>query len=334
MLDSIPHRLGQLLLGCALLAAPAEAEAAPDTSAAAQAFANGQSAQLAGNHRVAAEQFELAHNIAPSVHALRSAARARYLAESYARAASHAARILDEYPDDEESVALANEILAETRGDLVEFEVECDAPCTLSKDGKSLIVEEAERHHFFTSPGEFELGAAFDTGDATPKPFTTEGGNAYSATFAAPDEVVAPPVATAAETAPPEPAEPEPSVTDSDADRPRGPRRAHPAWFWGGLVATAAAGGVTLWSGLDTRSAHQAFEAEPSEQAWESGRNKQLRTNILIGATAGLGAITVMLGAFGTDWSKGKRSDKRSRGKKKDKDVALRLGPLGLQGRF
>ena len=332
-------RLAGVLLGSALAVttAHAAAPAAPDTSAAAQAFANGQSAQLAGNNRLAAEQFELAHSIAPSVHALRSAARARFLAKSHARAATHAVRILDEYPDDADSVALANEILEQTRADLVEFEVQCDAPCTLSKDGKMLVADGAEQHHFFTSPGAFELVASFDAGAAAPESFTTAAGNSYSASFAEPEpepepEPIAAPIvpeepATSASSTTPEPAD----ASDANEDRPRSARRAHPAWFYGGLAATAAVGGVTLWSGLDTRSAHQEFEDEPSKQAWSNGRNKQLRTNILIGATAGLGAVTALLAAFGTDWSKGRRSSKK---RKKNKDVALELGPLGLQGRF
>jgi hypothetical protein len=82
----------------------------------------------------------------------------------------------------------------------------------------------------------------------------------------------------------------------------------HPAPFIVGLIATAALGGVTIWSGVDTLNnpgpdAVRAACAGKDENCplYQDGQAKEVRTNALIGATAGTAAITLVL-AIVTDW--------------------------------
>ena len=70
-------------------------------------------------------------------------------------------------------------------------------------------------------------------------------------------------------------------------------------WFYASLGATAVAGGVAIAFGVDTSSRHVAFErscpAQPQCAGLASaGKDVQLRTNVLIGVTAGLGAATLV----------------------------------------
>ena len=74
--------------------------------------------------------------------------------------------------------------------------------------------------------------------------------------------------------------------------------------------ATAIALGVTVWSGINTINSPgvNAVRADCVGQgascpAYVEGRNEQLRTNVLIGVTAGLGAATGVIGLFFTRWS-------------------------------
>jgi hypothetical protein len=83
--------------------------------------------------------------------------------------------------------------------------------------------------------------------------------------------------------------------------RDRGVRVMPPGVFWTGLGLTAAVGGLTIWSGVDTLSGVDAYEENPSEERYDAGQRKERRTNALIGATAGLAFVTVLT-AFFTDF--------------------------------
>ena len=93
----------------------------------------------------------------------------------------------------------------------------------------------------------------------------------------------------------PEPVKPPPPAEEG--------KPLHPAAFFVGLGLTAAAGGVLTWSGIDTLGAYDDYEAAPTQSGLDDGRDRQLRTNVLIGVTAGLGAATAALGIFATEWS-------------------------------
>ena len=75
-----------------------------------------------------------------------------------------------------------------------------------------------------------------------------------------------------------------------------------PAFFFTGLALTVVAGGVLAWSGFDTLEARDDYVDNPTRDKLDDGRELERRTNILIGATAGLGAVTILLLAL-TDFS-------------------------------
>jgi hypothetical protein len=57
-------------------------------------------------------------------------------------------------------------------------------------------------------------------------------------------------------------------------------------------AATVAMTGATVWSGLDTLAARREFDANPTQDRLDMGRDKQLRTNALLGVSLGMGALT------------------------------------------
>jgi hypothetical protein len=87
-------------------------------------------------------------------------------------------------------------------------------------------------------------------------------------------------------------------------------------------VVTLVTAGVTVWSGLDTLSTLDAYKAHPTRAILESGRSEEIRTNVLIGVSSGLAAITAVTALFLVDW----RTPRHR--------VGLRVGPTGLSGSF
>ena len=74
------------------------------------------------------------------------------------------------------------------------------------------------------------------------------------------------------------------------------------------LRRRATGGGTTIWSGIDTinNPGADAVREECAGQGeecelYQEGQSKELRTNALIGATAGVAAVTLVL-AIVTDW--------------------------------
>jgi len=67
---------------------------------------------------------------------------------------------------------------------------------------------------------------------------------------------------------------------------------------------TVGAGAALIWSGLDALAGVDDYEDDPTQEALEEGQTKERRTNILIGATAGAAAVTLLLAAL-TDWGGG-----------------------------
>lgn len=83
----------------------------------------------------------------------------------------------------------------------------------------------------------------------------------------------------------------------------------HPAIFLSILGLTAVSGGILAWSGVDTLGGVPAYmmaaqqgDRATAEMLLTQGQGKELRTNILIGVTSGLGAAAVGTLIF-TRWS-------------------------------
>jgi tetratricopeptide (TPR) repeat protein len=76
-----------------------------------------------------------------------------------------------------------------------------------------------------------------------------------------------------------------------------------PVLFTISAAATLALGAVTLWSGLDVLSKNQSYEDSPTRAAFDDGRARELRTNVLAITTGVALGTTAVIGIFLTDWS-------------------------------
>ena len=276
----------KLLLATILLGA---ATAHADVSAAARAFSDGQAAQLEGNYERAAQSFELAYNIAPSKEALRSAVRARQQSGQLPRAATLAHVLLTQYPDDAMSAKLAAEVIAEAKGKLARIAVTCAPHCTLAVGGRAISLTAAPSHVVYANPGHEVLEVTFDGDRTVRKDIVLKAGDDLTLPIQAPPAAHTEPV--------PAPA----ASPGADHGLP-------PIVAIGGGVLTLALAGATVWSGLDTRSAHDSYVKMPTHDAFTAGQSKQLRTNILLGTTIAAGAATGAVALIWTRWHGGEHA--------------------------
>lgn len=82
-----------------------------------------------------------------------------------------------------------------------------------------------------------------------------------------------------------------------------------PIVFYGAASATVLLGGLTLWSGLDVQSAYDDYQRDlprltqtQADQRVSSGHARELRTNVLLGATVVSAAATAALGFLWVDF--------------------------------
>jgi hypothetical protein len=100
-----------------------------------------------------------------------------------------------------------------------------------------------------------------------------------------------------------------------------------PAAVIGGGAATTLLLGFTIWSGVDTLNARDDFDALPTQTNLDIGRSKQTRTNVLLGFTLGVAAVTGAAAVFFVDWDRGAP---REEGPK----VGFGLGSVHVAGSF
>jgi len=269
--------------------------AAGDVGVAANAFAQAQTAQLAGEMSRAAQLYELADSAAPSPEALRAALRARRASGRLDLAATHAEALLERYPRDEQSAALARETLAESAPRLGRVVASCRPdPCQLLLGAAAVSTQARARHVLFVAPGRHAFKAAFDTGTTGDKVVQAGAGSSSELEFAAP----------------------KPEAKSQPARATRGPAASPPlptakqaglapAWFFAAGGVTLALGALTIWSGADTLEEHDAYERNPTLEGYNDGQALERRTNLLLVATS-IGALaTTSLGVFFTDWKGG-----------------------------
>jgi hypothetical protein len=281
---------------------------------AADAYDQGTSAYLSERYELAAHWFERAYRLVPTSTALLQAVRAHHKAGNSIRAANLALRLQDEYPSDGRSQQIADAVIGAVKPTSVLVKAECEKACTLEVDG-ALV----QHPTFFVTPAvEHSLKAAFDSGE-TSTFVQGAAGTLKKVALAAPAPPPPPPV---------------------------------PRWaFFSSLGATVALGAVTAWSGIDANKGVSAYESAaqsasspginsngsptPQEQAQsllEEGRQKERRTNILIGVTAGMAVTTAVLGVF-TNW-KGESRDAASKRIEPSIGVSTKGGVLTIKGRF
>ena len=329
---------------CAAENASAEERPAPtpeQVQAAAEAFDHGRDAYKAGRYGEAAEQFERADSNAPSSTALELAIKARDKAGELDRAASLALLALELYASEVQNEEtglgkVAPPVLERARQELYELEVQCTEPCQLV-DGKKLVHGEAmSQRSIFLSPGEHNLVAGWSEGRTQAKTVTATAGASGEVSFEAPPV----PAEPAAE---PQPEEQVPAADEPVDEEPKGSGGWSPTVFFVGVGLTAAAGGVTVWSGIDTKNnpgpeaVTNGCDAGDTEcDLYQKGRSKQARTNVLIGVTSGLAVATGLVGAFAVDWgSSGSKHDAKAARRKIQPTFGWSHGPkIGARGTF
>ncbi len=342
-----------LVLALGLLGAPLRAEEVPEAEAVAKAarnFDEGRAAYLAGRYEVAASFFEGADASVPSPRALRMAIRARSEAGQGARAATLAGQALLRYADHEQTRSLAAATIEAHHAALHRLDVTCGSPCLIAVGARAVVGSARNRWTIFVDPGETSVSASFVSKQgADHQVIQARAGGSNALTFlpksrpatrlpgsggrgSSPPSSNGPP-----STQPDEPGDGDTGADAGEVSDAEPSWIAHPGVFIGLAVATAAVGGVTIWSGVDTvnepgaAAVEEACVGQGTEcPEYQDGLAKQNRTNALIGVTVGVGVITAIVGAVVTDWS----------GTDQDEAVqaAVHIGPgglgLGLGGRF
>jgi hypothetical protein len=300
-LTSRYRRLGSPLYRACLAVALAASLHTPRVEAqgaagAAKAFAQAQAAELAGRPEEAARFYELAHMLAPTAEALRSAARTRFEAGQRALAASHADALLRHYAADQKSRAIAQNILDSTQGHLVSVVVHCRVPCQVEVDGGATPAAPSEEHVLYMEPGDHRLTAIFEGEGADTQQVTGSPGARLTRNFE-PAPRPAQPSQPAGELEPATPSVAAPVVPGEPARR--GISR---VWFITTTAVALGLAGTAVWSGIDVLNKHDDYKKQPTEEGYEDGLKLERRTNILIGSASAVAASAVVL-AFFTRWS-------------------------------
>jgi hypothetical protein len=278
------------------LAGVARAEEA-DVAAAASAFSRAQEAEVRGDTAKAADLYELADRISPTPAALRSATRARLVAGQLASAAGDAEELKRRYPNDPASVAVADEALAKATEKLARLGAECTPECALIVDGLAASAESRRAHVIYLEPGPHTVVGRFADGTSATERVDGAPKQRLDVKLSKPESP--PAAAPVPSPAPP----PSPQAAPAPSAEPNARSGLPPAV---GLVLGGVAlglGGVAVWSALDTKMARDDFDQNPTQSAFDSGQGKDVRTNVLIGASAVLGAASLGILAFATNWS-------------------------------
>ncbi len=324
-------------LALPIVVAPRLAFAAPEAAkvrTAAEEFDEAVRLYKQKDFAAAANHFEAADAAVASPKAVRLAIRSRSEAGQAARAATLSAYALDKYPSDEETATVARETLDKLKPSLQEVKVSCATLCILAvaapgESPRSVHGAANTRWTLYLPSGASTVSASF-LGNLPGGEKAVDGiaGKSMELRFepsggAAPVPGPAPAEVPAGDPPP----ETKPPATEEDGGG------LSPFFFLAGAVLTAGAGGVTVWSGIDTTSSpgEDAVRAgcvgQGTECAlYQDGLAKELRTNVFIGVTAGLAATTLVL-AILTDWD---GSPEASTGRGRGPDGKPTLGAVAI----
>ena len=298
--------------------APAQDEAAPsaeDIKAAGEQFDLGRRAFRAKEYVEAAEYFETADARAPSAAALELALRSREKAGHIDRAATLAVLARKRHPDAEFVKKLTPPILKRAAEELHEVTARCDVPCELVVETKLVHGRPDSERIVYLTPGQHTLRAGWSGGRTQSQPVEATAAGKSEVSFTAPPEAKPPENQPTAPAAPGAAAADVPPSEGGPVDRGVvTPEGWSPTVFFVCAGVTGLLGAVTIWSGIDTQKnpgpdAVRAACVGKGEGCpeYQEGLDHQRRTNILAGVTAGVGVVTILVGAFATDWSGGKK---------------------------
>lgn len=279
-----------LFLCAALAPVGPRALAAPggDPAAAEEAFARGEAAFTRGDFATAAKSFEAAYAKDPHPICSFNAARSWERANEPARAANLYRRFLQEAPEDTPNRDRATASLGELARSLGRIELVAPGARDLEIDGVG-----ASDRVIFVAPGSHLATAAFDGARAS-RQIAIEPGQTLTVVLQRP--AIEPP---------PKRIEPAPKPLPRPEPRWKGLS----PWVFVGLAgATVVAGGLLIGSGVETVLAYDKYEAlsdADKRATYDQGKFQQDMTNVLIGVTSGLAAVTAAVGVFAIDWGHG-----------------------------
>ena len=307
--------LGVLLV---VLLAPrlarADGESDADRKAAAKLFAEGHKAYVSGDYRHAAESFEAAYRRAPRLPPLWNAARAWQKGGELVHAANLYASYLRKAPPSAPDRNSATSSLRDLETKLGRLEIHAAELTDLKLDGAAIDLEDQEPSSLtvYVSPGSHVVEGQHG-GKPVQQTASAVAGSSTSVVLLAPKEVVAPP-----------PPPPPPPAKRSGWS---------PVVVAVGGGVTAVALGFTIWSGLDTLSQRNAFDLAPTQANFDEGKSRELRTNVLIAVTAGVGLLTGLAAIFFVDW-KGHAEQSTPPATTAGVRLHLGLGSAMLEGAF
>jgi hypothetical protein len=211
----------------------------------------------------------------------------------------------------------------------------------------------ALKRFVFLEPGSYKIRASFGTRDSDAQSYEAIAGQSGKLEFSAPSSGA---IASA------EPdwesqddGLPAPKVTYDEVARDQNPAAREPSEglsptiFWVGTGLSLALVGVSTWSGVDTlnnpgkdKVREQCGQERETCPLYQQGKDKEVRTNVLWGATAAVGLTTILIGAIWTDWGGSSDSSRELTGLQRARRAPriepwLALGDgatLGARGRF
>jgi hypothetical protein len=276
----------------ALFAARASAqESDEDRKAAAKLFGEGQKAYREGDFRHAAQAFEDAYQKAPRLPPLYNAARAWQKGGEMVRAANLYASYLRKAPPSAPDRNSATSALRDLETKLARLEVHAADFSDLKVDGAPVALEDQQPASLviYVTPGSHVIEGMHAGAAARQEPTATAGTSMSVVLMPKETAVVAPVV----------------------VEKPRGGGGLSPIVVIVGAGATVLAGGFMIWSGVDTTSQRNTFNASPTQANLDTGRSDEARTNVLVGITAGLAVVTGVLAIF-VDWKGTKKTEATS----------------------
>lgn len=309
--------------------AEGEAPTVEEIKAAEVDFNRGREAYKQGSYTEAAEYFESADAHAPNERVLELAIGARDKAGALDRAATLAQLGMDRHPNSDRMKKVATPLIEKAKTDLLTVVVTCDEACNLLDGTRIVPGKPAVKRTVYLTPGDHSIRAVWSDDRGVSQSTSGRAGDSASLEFKAP------PIPKKVE---------KPAAGAGEAEQARAKQEeSHgfsPVVFWIGAGATAVLGGVTVWSGIDTinnpgKDKVQANCIDTSCGYYQSGRDRQLRTNILIGATGAVGAATAVVGLFLTDWGGHKEDVQADQATRIRPFIGYSHGPtVGATGRF
>lgn len=272
-----------------------EAEVSDAEAAAGLEFERGVEHFAAQQYEAAAKSFLKADHFVANLDALSNALTSARKAGDPLLVVEIARRILGRGDAPYDLVTGARGSLAEAKRSLAEVRARCTpAPCRLFFNGQPIADGvPATLHDHFVRPGRYILHAEFERAGRSrelQKEFLA--GSAQDFTFEPEARRDASVVRV------PERREtPAPPVVEGEQGKSW-----EKALFYGGVVATVGLAGTTIWSGVDAISYHNSIDGVPTEEERQGHDGRALRTDILLGASLGMGVLTLGWALFGVEW--------------------------------